>query len=109
MTDEANLSNIETEAGKGALAAEAPEPKKRKKRTKFFVTDQNGNEIKLKLLGYSEVRGTVYAICTSGDADTGKAAVFRLFYAGKKLCFELIKDKKLCEEIMDEYIGKLLK
>lgn len=94
----------ETEAPNKA----AEEPKKRKKRTKFFITDSNGNEIKLKLLGYADVRDTVYAICTPGDAETAKAIVFRLFYAGKDLCFELVKDKRLCEEVMDGYLGKLL-
>lgn len=109
---EENLTNGNVEAG-GVDQSAAPEPaavrKKRKVRSEFFVTDEYGNDIKMKLLGYAEVRGSVYAICRPSGAPKDKAMVFRLFYAGKELCFEVVSDKKLCEEAMDEYLGSILR
>lgn len=88
---------------------ERPRRKKRPVISEFYITDKYGNDIAMKLLGYAEENDKVYAIARPGAADPDKVAVFELFYAGDDLCFGLVKDRSICERIMDSYMEKLLK
>ncbi len=75
----------------------------------FYLTNENGNDVHLTLVGYADLDGKVYMICTPFDRkekDNSKPAAvfFRVKKEKDSFVYESVSDKALCEKIMDRFV-----
>ena len=86
----------------------------------FFLTDENGKDIHVNLLGFADYDEKVYVLCApfKGEEEEEPGAkkkrkplrviVLNLTYAECEPKFTLVEDEDLCAKVLDIYYDRLL-
>ncbi|MBO4364042.1 MAG: DUF1292 domain-containing protein [Clostridia bacterium] len=86
----------------------------------FLLTDENGKDIHVNLLGFADYEEKVYVLCapykSEEEEDAGakkkrkplRVIVLRLTYEEGEPKFSLVEDEDLCARVLDVYYDRLL-
>lgn len=89
-------------------------------RSDFWVTDENGNDFHLDLLGFADLDRKVYAVSAPLDGEDAspdpseikrsppRVTIFNLTYLNEQPRFSPVTDKALCEKIFGIYSDRII-
>ena len=86
-------------------------------RSDFWVTDEDGNDYHLDLLGFADHDNKVYVLCAPADDAQGrrsgaktppKVTIFELSYLNEQPRFSVVSDRELCEKVFAVYSDRII-
>ncbi|MBP1588090.1 MAG: DUF1292 domain-containing protein [Clostridia bacterium] len=89
-------------------------------RSDFWITDEDGNDFHLDLLGFADYEKKVYVLCApassnesgegarAGTKKAPKVAIFNLTYVNEQPQFTPVADRELCEKIFGIYSDRVI-